>query len=73
MSDVGRQNFATNGKDDLTPNSMKSTQQKLRDSTANDADRLARGEGDSPKSSQSNPVRTQANPGSSVRPVSGRT
>ncbi|MCJ1253975.1 hypothetical protein MMC24_001789 [Lignoscripta atroalba] len=43
MADAGRKNVSTRAKEDMTPNSMKSTQEKLRENTSNAADRVSRG------------------------------
>ncbi|RAO68874.1 uncharacterized protein BHQ10_004886 [Talaromyces amestolkiae] len=43
MSDAGRKDFSTKAKEELTPDSSKSTQQKVKETVTDTTDRLARG------------------------------
>ncbi|KAI9845393.1 MAG: hypothetical protein M1837_004871 [Sclerophora amabilis] len=43
MSDTGRKDFSTKAKEEMTPDSSKSTQQKLKETVTDTTDRVARG------------------------------
>ncbi|KAI9676935.1 MAG: hypothetical protein M1817_006774 [Caeruleum heppii] len=43
MSDAGRKDFSTKAKEELTPDSSKSTQQKIKEGITDTTDRAARG------------------------------
>ncbi|KAL1956182.1 hypothetical protein VTO42DRAFT_7529 [Malbranchea cinnamomea] len=43
MSDPGRKDFTTQAKETMTPESTKSTQQKMKETMSDTADRLTRG------------------------------
>ncbi|EED17490.1 chaperone/heat shock protein Hsp12, putative [Talaromyces stipitatus ATCC 10500] len=43
MSDAGRKDFSTKAKEEITPDSSKSTQQKVKETVTDTTDRLARG------------------------------
>ncbi|KAB2576253.1 hypothetical protein BFW01_g9128 [Lasiodiplodia theobromae] len=43
MSDAGRKDFTTKAKEELTPDSTKSTQQKTKETFTDTGDKLARG------------------------------
>ncbi|KAK1146377.1 hypothetical protein N8T08_003164 [Aspergillus melleus] len=43
MSDSGRKDFSTKAKEELTPDSMKSTQDKAKEATTDTTDRVAQG------------------------------
>ncbi|KAK2746270.1 hypothetical protein FQN55_005698 [Onygenales sp. PD_40] len=43
MSDTGRKDFTTKAKEEMTPDSAKSTQDKLKEAATDTKDRLARG------------------------------
>jgi len=43
MSDPGRKDFSTKAKEEITPNSTKSTQEKLKEGFTDTTDRFARG------------------------------
>ncbi|OKL60956.1 heat shock protein [Talaromyces atroroseus] len=43
MSDAGRKDFSTKAKEEITPDSSKSTQQKVKETFTDTTDRLARG------------------------------
>lgn len=43
MSDAGRKDFSTKTKEHLTPDSSKSTQQKVKESVTDTSDKFARG------------------------------
>ncbi|GFF23759.1 heat shock protein hsp9 [Aspergillus udagawae] len=43
MSDAGRKDFSTKAKEEITPDSTKSTQQKVKESVTDTGDRVARG------------------------------
>ncbi|EKG12452.1 hypothetical protein MPH_10408 [Macrophomina phaseolina MS6] len=43
MSDAGRKDFSTKAKEELTPDSTKSTQQKTKETFTDTGDKLARG------------------------------
>ncbi|KAB8224738.1 heat shock protein 9/12-domain-containing protein [Aspergillus novoparasiticus] len=43
MSDAGRKDWSTKAKEELTPDSTKSTQQKVKETVTDTGDRLARG------------------------------
>ncbi|GAM36674.1 chaperone/heat shock protein [Talaromyces pinophilus] len=43
MSDAGRKDFTTKAKEEITPDSSKSTQQKVKESVTDTSDRVARG------------------------------
>ncbi|OAX83110.1 hypothetical protein ACJ72_02535 [Emergomyces africanus] len=43
MSDPGRKDFTTKAKEEMTPDSSKSTQDKVKEATTDVKDRLARG------------------------------
>ncbi|KAJ6126731.1 heat shock protein 9/12-domain-containing protein [Penicillium sp. IBT 18751x] len=43
MSDTGRKDFSTKAKEEITPDSTKSTQDKVKETVTDTADRLARG------------------------------
>ncbi|CAG8030212.1 unnamed protein product [Penicillium salamii] len=43
MSDVGRKDFTTKAKEELTPDSTKSTQDKIYEAATDTTDRIARG------------------------------
>ncbi|KAL9108402.1 MAG: hypothetical protein Q9227_006863 [Pyrenula ochraceoflavens] len=51
MSDAGRKDFSTKAKEEMTPDSTKSTQQKVKEAVTDTTDRAARGgQADSDKS-----------------------
>ncbi|OQD74680.1 hypothetical protein PENDEC_c010G06189 [Penicillium decumbens] len=51
MSDTGRKNFSTKAKEEATPDSMKSTQDKVKETVTDTTDRVSRGiQGDDNKS-----------------------
>lgn len=43
MSDAGRKDFSTKAKEEITPDSSKSTQQKVKETFTDTGDRIARG------------------------------
>ncbi|EEH22302.1 hypothetical protein PABG_04513 [Paracoccidioides brasiliensis Pb03] len=43
MSDAGRKDFSTKAKEEITPDSTKSTQQKVKEAFTDTGDRIARG------------------------------
>ncbi|KAJ5454603.1 chaperone/heat shock protein Hsp12 [Penicillium daleae] len=43
MSDAGRKDFSTKAKEEITPDSTKSTQQKVKEGFTDTTDRVARG------------------------------
>ncbi|EEH34009.2 hypothetical protein PAAG_05058 [Paracoccidioides lutzii Pb01] len=43
MSDAGRKDFSTKAKEEITPDSSKSTQQKVKEAFTDMGDRIARG------------------------------
>ncbi|KAJ5224411.1 Heat shock protein 9/12 [Penicillium citrinum] len=43
MSDTGRKDFSTKAKEELTPDSTKSTQDKVKETVTDTTDRVARG------------------------------
>ncbi|EAW06874.1 heat shock 9/12 family protein [Aspergillus clavatus NRRL 1] len=43
MSDAGRKDFSTKAKEELTPDSTKSTQDKVKETVTDTSDRVARG------------------------------
>ncbi|KAK8218005.1 putative chaperone/heat shock protein Hsp12 [Phyllosticta capitalensis] len=43
MSDAGRKDFSTKAKEEMTPDSTKSTQQKVKESVTDAGDKIARG------------------------------
>ncbi|KAJ5662417.1 heat shock protein hsp9 [Penicillium maclennaniae] len=43
MSDTGRKDFSTKAKEEITPDSTKSTQDKVKETVTDTTDRLARG------------------------------
>ncbi|KAK2757314.1 hypothetical protein FQN54_004828 [Arachnomyces sp. PD_36] len=43
MSDAGRKDFSTKAKEEITPDSTKSTQQKVKETVTDTADRISRG------------------------------
>ncbi|RHZ73149.1 hypothetical protein CDV55_108959 [Aspergillus turcosus] len=43
MSDAGRKDFSTKAKEEITPDSTKSTQQKIKEGVTDTGDRVARG------------------------------
>ncbi|RAL03762.1 heat shock 9/12 family protein [Aspergillus ibericus CBS 121593] len=51
MSDTGRKDFSTKAKEEMTPDSAKSTQDKVKETVTDTGDRVARGfQGDDSKS-----------------------